>query len=1108
MHRVCVCTARCFVGIDSRLCLQDAAGGSVVAEPKSDADPSCLTLRELALMSVDGLRNWHADVHGISDTIAVDGGALADHLESLLHEEMGGTSSSATTFVGRTTIGKSFIQNIILNATCIEAIEYSSLYQARLIQMQEGLTAEQPEDAEAFCKSFRRFLLEAVRGSLGSRAHASRMRFQDLGDDLRQVTLKRLEDLAGKHTEQKFPPHEVDRIRKQEQASDQEIANYNGSLSNKDYRGFALPSSLGATSTTIIEKTTAFGCIPHVHAAYMTEEEIAEMLEDPEDGDDMTEYKRQFRDAVVHGARKARGSNIDDDFLADFEDHPPRNDPDPFFLGLAARRDHFFSGKGEDLILDIVFIREVQMMLDGNEQLCAQYAKNDTDPQSSQLWETLHKHRWVLKSVTVYLPCECLRSGIRFNDAPGTGDANALAHHSLVRVLQSSRMAVIVTKTSLEQAVIGDLAVLKESGFISRLLKDPDGHKVLILQYPEMGNRLNLAQLDEKTKQNEEENVTMSKKKWEEYITMVWREDNKEVLDRCRANKTLASETKEGQNLKKAKDDLVVLTAYPATFLSLLVNNKTDEELLKKTRMQEFIGQLQSLSFKVTLAQVRQTVVMFEQQIASLTETYLDVGTAQDNDDDDDDAEQLTQDLIGLGARLEKIKPARRDRNANRKRNVSDWPSAVQHFDIVEPSRKVIEAARKRDDELRELAAEGVKNFESLLSREPRRKKKAEVLVALFGPLFDAFAGLESLEPLHEALDECHEAWLEAAHDRLWRELQQSDFYHQSSQKYKTIAERICGKFRDFLSGLVEKVKFEHSQMFNADFVDVCCLSPSHSMLRPGSKDRDNLIRQMRERYKLSVQFTSQGSSCVSAEDRAGAVDALCKAFDEVQTICFDKIRKDTFTRLHTSFCSSLDENLKRAFHETVQTLPTFSKDPDDINKFCEWLSLQKDQFERLGHVYAERSTDDTISRIGKMLTKSAAFRLSNTRINMIKEGVALCRSKIFEKGLQTKSMQMVPSGSPVWSEWKKLERRSPRRFDKPANLTLPHPQDDAMDRLTTTLEQNGLCIHPEDKDGNCLFRSLAFCFFGQDCEEGHEFVRSEVHAESMAFDPHFALWL
>ena len=123
-------------------------------------------------------------------------------------------------------------------------------------------------------------------------------------------------------------------------------------------------------------------------------------------------YAKELWDAVVGTSEVDLTDPKDINAMLDARDELPVENISilPEYATLSESQGQIFSGTGVDLDADEAFICHVQEMLDGAEDTCMKYA--NMDKERAKFWEGLHRHRWVVASLTVYLPCamQCLKA--------------------------------------------------------------------------------------------------------------------------------------------------------------------------------------------------------------------------------------------------------------------------------------------------------------------------------------------------------------------------------------------------------------------------------------------------------------------------------------------------------------------------------------------------------------------------------------------------------------------------------------------------------------------------------------------------------------------------
>ena len=209
---------------------------------------------------------------------ATDLGRLEDVIISTAADDTHDGTSSGISFVGNQGIGKSFIQNCTLKATCDDPITYANRHASRKKKRQEMLQEGELEPANEVL--YVRLQNEAARDVLCETvSEAQSVTFDGLSPE-QKAGLAQLQII-----EQNFSKEVRERIRAEELESDTHLAKFcekDMALSVK-YRGFALPSKAGGQATTMVQKTVRWGQVPQVgvkcHGLEELTEHIAEHVE-------------------------------------------------------------------------------------------------------------------------------------------------------------------------------------------------------------------------------------------------------------------------------------------------------------------------------------------------------------------------------------------------------------------------------------------------------------------------------------------------------------------------------------------------------------------------------------------------------------------------------------------------------------------------------------------------------------------------------------------------------------------------------------------------------------------------------------------------------------
>ena len=136
-----------------------------------------------------------------------------------------------------------------------------------------------------------------------------------------------------------------------------------------------------------------------------------------------------------------------------------------------------YKGKGISLDLDRLFIR------DNIKELMKR--SNLNSDLNSNLNST---KRYLLKSVTLYLPCSILSNNSEILDSPGTGDLDPLNTHLLSKYLKNTSNLFMIMGRSLKEAEnLYDL--LDHSSFMINLMNNPTQFKIISITYREKNNQ-------------------------------------------------------------------------------------------------------------------------------------------------------------------------------------------------------------------------------------------------------------------------------------------------------------------------------------------------------------------------------------------------------------------------------------------------------------------------------------------------------------------------------------------------------------------------------------------------------------------------------------------
>lgn len=141
---------------------------------------------------------------------------------------------------------------------------------------------------------------------------------------------------------------------------------------------------------------------------------------------------------------------------------------------------YIYHGLGKDLDVDRLYIREQLRGL-----------------------MTRDNRRFLLESVTLYLPCSILSSYNEILDAPGTGDIDTLNKHLLYQQMETTSNLFMVIPRSLKECEALKI-LMSDSPFLDNLIKEPQNHSIIIINYREKNNSYNLDQFISKRSAEEE----------------------------------------------------------------------------------------------------------------------------------------------------------------------------------------------------------------------------------------------------------------------------------------------------------------------------------------------------------------------------------------------------------------------------------------------------------------------------------------------------------------------------------------------------------------------------------------------------------------------------
>ena len=130
-----------------------------------------------------------------------------------------------------------------------------------------------------------------------------------------------------------------------------------------------------------------------------------------------------------------------------------------------------YKGSGSSLDIDRLFIRD---------KLNQVMSRSKEDPNSQR--------RFLLKSVTLYLPCSILSSNSEILDSPGTGDLDPLNSYLLSKHLKHTSNLFMIMHRSLQEAQ-NLYELLEGSSFLTKVINNPERRKIISINYREKNNQ-------------------------------------------------------------------------------------------------------------------------------------------------------------------------------------------------------------------------------------------------------------------------------------------------------------------------------------------------------------------------------------------------------------------------------------------------------------------------------------------------------------------------------------------------------------------------------------------------------------------------------------------